>query len=77
MFFLSPKAIFLNEPKKEPKLFYSEYKSETKKFQYNTIIKDEDNSVSIHTLVSWYDPITKKQKQREKYKLYILDGEKI
>ena len=74
---LSPKNIFLNKTLKDPKISYSNYKSENKRFQYNTIIKDENNTVSIHTIVNWYDPISKEKKEEELYKLYILDEENI
>ena len=74
---LSPKNIFLNKPLKNPNISYSNFKSENKKFQYNTIIKDENNTIAIHTIANWFDPISKKDKVEEIYKLYILDEENI
>ena len=58
-----------------PSLSKSEYLSKSETFKLTTLIKDDENMVSVRFLAKWYDPITRRTKEDEQNRLYFLSSE--
>jgi hypothetical protein len=48
------------------------YQSNNKKFLYQQVFYDNDQSVTVYTKKEWYDPITKKVMTKVDNELFIL-----
>jgi hypothetical protein len=47
---------------------------ESEKFSMKTVTYYKDNTVSVISDISWYDPISKDERQKHDAMLFILDG---
>ena len=58
-----------------PSVSKSEYLSKSETFKLTTLVKDDENMVSVRFLTKWYDPFTRRMKKDEENCLYFLSPE--